>query len=224
MSSLVKNRLGQKLRTRFGRGRFFGWALAALLLIGLPAHQAAAQKEPPTPFTGIPKVPKTLPLFGHNTVDGQVLAAATQGDAGQIDWIMAAGGNADEADKDGHTALMHAAMTNFAAVAQTLLNHNARTDLRDKLGDTALHWAAQTGSVAVLRVLLAVHPDVDAADSRGITPLMLAASNNKIEAVRLLLQYHADPHKTDYTGRDARGWAAPYPRIVSQLDTAMAAR
>jgi ankyrin repeat protein len=195
-------------------------ALATVLLIGFAASEAAAQKAPPTPFTGIPTVPKTLPLFGHATVDGQVLTAATQGDAGQIDWIMAAGGNADEADKEGRTALMRAAMANFGSVAQTLLNHNARIDLRDKLGDTALHWAAQTGSIAVIRVLLAFHPDVNAADSRGITPLMLAAANNKPEAVKLLLQYHADPQKTDYTGRDARGWATPYPRIVTQLVTA----
>jgi uncharacterized protein len=201
-----------------------GVALAALLLIGFAASDAAAQKAPPTPFTGIPSVPKTLPLLGHGTVDGQVLAAVAQGDAGQIDWIMAAGGNADEADKEGHTALMRAAMANLTAVAQTLIAHEARTDLRDKLGDTALHWAAQTGSVGVMRVLLAVHPDVNAADSRGITPLMLAASNNKVDAVRLLLQSHADPHKTDYTGRDARGWAGTNPRIVSMLDTAMAAR
>ena len=68
----------QKLLARFG----CGIALAAFLLIGFAGGEAAAQKEPPTPFTGIPKVPKTLPLFGHNTVDGQVLAAATQGDAG----------------------------------------------------------------------------------------------------------------------------------------------
>ena len=202
----------------------FGIALTAILLLGFSAHEAAAQKAPPTPFTGIPTVPKTLPLFGHTTVDGQVLTAATEGDAGQIDWIMAAGGNADEADKDGHTALMRAAMANFSAVAQTLLEHSARLDLRDKLGDTALHWAAQMGSTGVLRVLLVAHPDVDSADSRGITPLMLAASHGKVDAVKLLLQYHADPRKTDYTGRDALGWAGSNPRIVSMLETATASR
>jgi hypothetical protein len=212
--------VAHRLHARFG----LALALALILLTGFAANEAAAQKAPPTPFTGIPTVPKTLPLFGHGTVDGQVLAATTTGDAGQIDWIMAAGGNADEADKEGHTALMHAAMTNFTAVAQTLLQHNARIDLRDKLGDTALHWAAQTGSVGVMRVLLQVHPDVDSADSRGITPLMLAASNNKVDAVRLLLQYHADPRKTDYTGRDALGWAGSNTRIASMLGTATAAR
>ena len=201
-----------------------GFALGAVLSVGFAASEAAAQKAPPTPFTGIPTVPKTLPLLNTPTVDGQVLAAATQGDAGQIDWIMAAGGNADEADKEGHTALMRAAMANFGAAAQILLQHEARIDLRDKLGDTALHWAAQMGSVGVIRVLLNFHPDVNAADSRGITPLMLAASHNKINAVQLLLQYHADPRKTDYTGRDALGWAGSNPRIVALLETATAAR
>jgi len=200
------------------------FALVAVVAFAFAAGEAAAQKAPPTPFTGIPTVPKTLPLLNQPTVDGQVLAAATQGDAGQIDWIMAAGGNADEADKEGHTALMRAAMANFSAVAQSLLQHEARIDLRDKLGDTALHWAAQMGSTSVLRVLLAFHPDVNSADSRGITPLMLAASHNKLDAVRLLLQFHADPRKTDYTGRDALGWASSNPRIVAMLDTAMAAR
>jgi uncharacterized protein len=210
--------VGYRLQKRFV------CALATILLVGFAAHDAAAQKAPPTPFTGIPTVPKTLSLFGHSTVDGQVLNAATQGDAGQIDWVMAAGGNADEADKDGHTGLMRAAMANFSSVAQTLLQHDARIDLRDKLGDTALHWAAQTGSVGVIRVLLTFHPDVNSADSRGITPLMLAASNNKVDAVRVLLQNRADPRKTDYTGRDARGWAGTNSRILVLLDTAMAAR
>jgi ankyrin repeat protein len=201
-----------------------GFAFLAVIALAFAAGEAAAQKAPPTPFTGIPKVPKTLPLLNQQTVDGQVLAAATQGDAGQIDWIMAAGGNADEADKDGHTALMRAAMANFGAVAQSLLQHDARIDLRDKLGDTALHWAAQMGSTGVIRVLLAFHPDVNSADSRGITPLMLAASHNKVDAVRLLLQFRADPRKTDYTGRDALGWANGNSRIVSLLETATAAR
>ena len=198
--------------------------LVAFALVGFATGEAAAQKAPPTPFTGIPTVPKTLPLFGHANSDGQVLAAATDGNADQIDWLIAGGGNVDEADPQGRTPLMHAAMANYGAVASALVSNHARSDLRDRLGDTALHWAAQTGSVAVIRVLLAVHAEVDAPDSRGVTPLMLAAANNKPDAVRLLLQSKADPHKTDYTGRDAVGWGGNYPRIVTMLQTAVAAR
>jgi ankyrin repeat protein len=200
------------------------YALCALVLVGFAPGHAVAQKAPPTPFTGIPTVPKTLPLLQHPSTDGQVLAAATDGNADQISWLIAGGGNADDADPQGRTALMHAAMSNYAAVADALLSHAARLDLRDRLGDTAMHWAAQTGSAAVIRVLLAFHAEVDTQDTRGVTPLMLAAGNNKPDAVHLLLQNHADPRKTDYTGRDAMGWASSYPRIVSMLQTSVASR
>jgi ankyrin repeat protein len=198
--------------------------LVAFVLVGLAMGEASAQKAPPTPFTGIPTVPKTLPLLGHTSNDGQILAAATDGNADQIDWLVAGGGNVDEADAQGRTALMHAAMANFGAVADALVTNHARLDLRDRLGDTALHWAAQTGSVTVIRVLIAVHADIDTPDTHGVTPLMLAAGSNKPDAVRLLLQNHADPHKTDYTGRDAVGWGSNYPRIVSMLRTSVAER
>jgi ankyrin repeat protein len=198
--------------------------LLVLVVVGLTLDRAAAQIAPPTPFTGVPKVPKTLPLLGRPTADGLVLKAAIDGNADQIDWLMAAGGDCDEADALGRTALMHAAMANFSAVATALLAHDARLDLRDRVGNTALHWAAQTGSTAAMRVLLAAHATVDAIDSKGQTPLMLAAGNNRPEAVRLLLQYHADPHKTDYTGRDALGWGQSYPRIETLLATSTASR
>ncbi|HLI22556.1 MAG TPA: ankyrin repeat domain-containing protein [Stellaceae bacterium] len=205
-------------------------ALGVLLLIGLtldvamagsgPQAPFAGVPPPPTPFTGIPTVPKTLPLLGSASADGRVLAAAEQGNADQIAWIMAAGGNCDEADSEGHTALMHAAMANYTAVATALIAHGAQLDLRDRLGDTALHWAAQSGSTGVLRVLLAAHATVDIADGKGQTPLMLAARNNHPDAVRLLLQYHADPRKADYTGRDAIGWAQNFPRIQALMQNA----
>lgn len=189
----------------------------ALIVAGLTPDRAAAQIPPPTPFTGIPKVPKTLPLLVAPTMDGRVLKAAIEGDAGQIDWLMAAGGDCDDADARGETALMHAAMANFSAVATALIAHSARLDLRDRIGNTALHWAAQSGSAGVLRVLLAAHAEVDAIDSKGQTPLMLAAGGNHPDAVRLLLLYGADPHKTDYTGRDALGWGESYPRVEKLL-------
>ena len=39
-----------------------GLALVAIVALAFAAGEAAAQKAPPTPFTGIPTVPKTLPL------------------------------------------------------------------------------------------------------------------------------------------------------------------
>ncbi|HVA12603.1 MAG TPA: ankyrin repeat domain-containing protein [Stellaceae bacterium] len=194
--------------------------LFVFLAIGLVPKGAAAQTTPPTPFTGIPKVPRTLPLIYAPNNDGRVAAAAAAGDADDVASLIANGGSPDDSDRQGHTALMHAAMSNRAVIADILLMHAAKVEIRDDLGDTALHWAAQTGSVAVIRLLIAFHAEVNQQDARGMTPLMLAASNNRTDAVRVLLQSHADPSKTDYTGQDALGWAGSHAVIVSLLKAA----
>ncbi len=195
-------------------------AFLIVVLIGFASASVAGPQNSTTPFTGIPQVPKTLPLFGHADYDGVVLAKTDAGDPDGVAYALAAGGNSDATDIEGRTALMHAAMINGVAVARVLLDHSARVDARDKLGDTPLHWAAKSGSVDIIRLLLAARATTDPADAKGVTPLMLAASNNKPEAVRALLQGHADPRKTDYTGQDAMGWANGHPRVVSVLQTA----
>ncbi len=194
--------------------------LFVFLAIGLALEGAAAQTTPPTPFTGIPKVPRTLPLINLPNSDGLGAAAAAAGDVDRVASRIADGDSPDDSDRQGHTALMHAAMSNRAVIADILLMHAAKLEIRDDLGDTALHWAAQTGSVAVIRLLIAFHADVNQQDTHGMTPLMLAAGNNRTDAVRLLLQSHADPSKTDYTGQDALGWAGNHAMIVSLLKAA----
>lgn len=195
-----------------------------VVLAGLAAPSRADPANTTMPLTGIPKVPKSLPLFGHADYDGAVLQKAIDGDPDGVAYAIAAGGSPDAADGDGRTALTHAAMENAVAVARVLLDHGAQVETRDRLGDTALHWAAKSGSTDVIRLLLAAHATTDPADLRGVTPLMLAASNNKPEAARALLQGHADAKKTDYTGRDALGWADGHPRVITVLQTMAAER
>lgn len=192
--------------------------ILGLMVVASPS--VAGPQNSTTPFTGIPQVPKTLPLFGHADYDGAVLAKTDARDPDGVAYALASGGNSDAADIEGRTALMHAAMANTVPVARVLLDHSAQIDARDKLGNTPLHWAAKSGSVDIIRFLLASRATVDSTDAKGMTPLMLAAGNNKPEAVRALLQGHADPRKTDYTGQDALGWANGHPRVVSVLQTA----
>jgi hypothetical protein len=194
-------------------------AFCVIVLIGAATASRADAPNSTMPFTGIPQVPKSLPLFGHADYDGVVLQKAIDRDPDGVAYAIAAGGSPDAADGDGRSALTHAAMTNAVAVARVLLDHGAQVETRDKLGDTALHWAAKSGSVDVIRLLLAAHATADPPDLKGVTPLMLAAGNNKPEAVRALLQGHADPKKTDYTGRDALGWADGHPRVITVLQT-----
>ena len=194
-----------------------------LAVAGLSASGALAQTSQPTPLTGIPTVPKTLPVIGGGLFPSQNLNVATASAIDRPDYVnylISTGDSPDETDKDGRTGLIYAAMSNYADIVQTLISHAAKLDMRDKFGYTALHWAAERGNVVVMKLLLGAKAVVDPQNAQGITPLMLATSSGNMPAVRLLLQNRADPHKQDYTGRDAFGWAGNHTAIVALLNDA----
>lgn len=199
--------------------RLLAGAVLLVLPLACAAGPAVAQVAPPTPMTGLPTVPKTLPVIGSglNPDATNVALASAADNADHVTTLIAIGASPDDVDKNGRSGLIYAALSNSSRIAQTLLDHGATVDQRDKFGYTALHWAAEHGSVAVMRLLLAARALVDAQSLQGITPLMLAARNGNLAAVRLLLQSHADPAKQDYTGRDAEGWAQNRPPILQLL-------
>ena len=59
-----------------------------------------------------------------------------------------------------------------------------------------------------------------------MTPLMIAASRGDLEIVKALLAKGANPSKTDFTGRDAVGWASDSrrPLVVQALQRAAVAK
>jgi uncharacterized protein len=127
------------------------------------------------------------------------------------------GDNPNLIDSFGRTPLGYAAAFGNVPMIKLLLDGGARIDYRDSFGSTALHWAAERGSVEAIKMLLAAKAPVDATNRQGITPLMLAAGANKGEAVRALLEGGADPKKQDFTGRDAKSWAAGKPSALRAL-------
>ena len=201
-------------------------AMAVLLAVAeLQAPGASAQTNQPTPLTGIPSVPRTLPVIGGSifpsTTNLNVVGASVIDRADYVNYLISTGDSPDDIDKDGRTGLIYAAMSNYADIAQTLISHAAKLDLRDKFGYTALHWAAERGNVAIMRLLLAAKALVDVQNAQGITPLMLATNSGNVPAVRLLLQNRADPKKQDYTGRDSFGWAGDHSVILALLNDAV---
>jgi ankyrin repeat protein len=137
--------------------------------------------------------------------------------ADEVAFILRRGDNPNFVDGTGRTPLGYAAFNGNAAIVTLLLDGGARADYRDSFGSTALHWAAQTGRIEVVRMLLKANAPVDAANKHGITPLMIAADANRGDIVRALLDAGADPKKQDFTGRDARGWAAGHANSLRAL-------
>jgi ankyrin repeat protein len=146
-----------------------------------------------------------------------IVTAASGNNITDVRMFIAKRVNVNQVDPQGRTALSFAAELGNAQMAKELLDAGASPDQRDKSGNVPLHWAANNGRVDAVKALIAGHATVDAPDRQGITPLMSAIAHNQLGSVKALLAGGADPRKTDFTGRDAFGWAASQPAIAQVL-------
>ena len=137
-----------------------------------------------------------------------VARAAKQNDAGQVRSLIANGGYPDQADDQGRTAMHYGAISGNLQIIAILIKGGAKLDPKERLGNTPLHLAADVNQVEAVKLLLDVGAAVDPENKNGMTPLMIAASRGDIDIVQALLAKGASVTKTDYTGRDAAGWAA----------------
>ena len=74
----------------------------------------------------------------------------------------------------------------------------------------------------MVKLLLDAGAAADPTNKNGVTPLMMAAGRGNLEIVRALLDKGANPSRTDFTGRDALGWAGDSrrPIVVQALQRA----
>ena len=125
-----------------------------------------------------------------------VADAAMQGDREQVVRLIQEGGDVNEAQGDGMTALHWAAMNGDTGLADVLLLAGANTEATTRLGSyRPLHLAAKGGHSATVRVLLDGGADWEAPTATGsATALHLAAGSGAYEAVEALLERGADPN------------------------------
>lgn len=146
-----------------------------------------------------------------------IVTAASGNNITDVRMFIAKRVNVNQADPQGRTALSYAAELGNVQMIKELLDAGASPDQRDKSGDVPLHWAGNNGRVDAIKALITGHATIDAPDRQGLTPLMTAIAHNQLGSVRALLAGGADPHKTDFTGRDAFGWAAGQPTMAQAL-------
>ena len=134
--------------------------------------------------------------------------AAQASDVTKIRSLLSDGYSPNQTDENGGTTGMHiAAGSGNLQIMAILYKAGADINQRDNVGSTPLDYAADHGRLEALKLLLDMKANVDQENKNGMTPLMFAARSGDIEAVRALLAHGANPAKTDYTGRDAVGWA-----------------
>jgi uncharacterized protein len=190
------------------RTAIFGLAAAALVVCG-SASRAQLNLNP-------------FSAFYDN-----VARAAAQNDAEQVRQLVGGGtGNPNQTDDQQRTAMHYAALNGNLQIIAILIKADAKLDPVDRLGDTPLHLAADRDQIDAAKLLLDAGAEVDLQNKDGMTPLMVAASRGELEIVRALLAKGANPSKTDYTGRDALGWAQDghRPAVVDTINRALTAK
>jgi ankyrin repeat protein len=161
-----------------------------------------------------------------NAFYDNIARATAENDVNKVRQLVTSGSNPNETNEESRTGLHIAAINGNLSIAAILIKGRARLDITDKLGNTPLHYAADRNQVEMAKLLVDAGASADPINRNGVTPLMMAAGRGDLEMVKALLAKGANPRKTDFTGRDALGWASDSrrPLVVQALQSAAATK
>jgi ankyrin repeat protein len=117
-----------------------------------------------------------------------LIAAAKQGDVGQIRAQLQAGADVNARDGSQRTALLHAVRGGQLAAVRALIEAGAGLDERDPDGRSALMEAARRKEAMPALDLVAAGADVNVTDKDGWTALMFAAREGTLAAARAIIR------------------------------------
>ena len=122
--------------------------------------------------------------------------------------------------------IARAAADNDANKVRQLVTSGNSPNETDEETRSGLHVAALKGNLSIAAILIKAKARLDITDKLGNTPLMMAARRGDLELVSALLAKGANARKTDFTGRDALGWASDSrrPLVVQALQRAAATK
>jgi len=122
-------------------------------------------------------------------IDQQLIDAAKNGNAEQVQILLDARANVNARARDGLTPLHLAVRFGHETVVRLLLKNNANIEAKDFHDYTPLHWV--NGREAIARLLLANNANIKAEDGYGCTPLSWAVFHGQEAVARLLKNWPA---------------------------------
>jgi ankyrin repeat protein len=187
------------------RGRFWGLLTAAIVIALAPSAEAQLDLNPLSGYY------KNIPR------------AARANDVGKVRQLLSDGASPNQTDEDNATTGMHvAAASGNLQIMAILYKAGADINIRNNVGDSPLDLAAQHDQLEAVKLLLEIKARINDQDKNGMTPLMFAAKTGDVEMIRAMLDAGASANLTDFTGRDAMGWAqdSRRPLVVEMLKKA----
>jgi ankyrin repeat protein len=131
------------------------------------------------------------------------------GDAAAVRAALQARQSADDADREGTSALHWAVSADRPDLVEVLLRSGANPNVKNRYGVTPLSVACENGNAVVVEALLKAGGDPNVALVSGETPLMTAARTGNSGAVRLLLAHGVSIDAREPTRQQtALMWAA----------------
>ena len=134
------------------------------------------------------------------SLNDALIQAAAQGDAAEVNRLLAAGAHLDAADRFGQTALLAAVQNNRTNIVKLLIKRGA--DLNGVDG-AALTLAADQGSLDIARLLLRKGANPENKDGAGETALVKSIDRGNTNMLRLLLEKGASPDDRNGNGMPA---------------------
>ena len=130
-----------------------------------------------------------------------LFAAARYGHVNVIEWLVGCGADPKTKDKNGKSALHHAAFLGQLESVKFLVRACGAKpmELKDRTGRTALQQAAYAGNLEIVKFLVEeCECDPNAKSNDSYTPLYEAAQRGQLDLLKYLLRVNADPRvKTD---------------------------
>jgi ankyrin repeat protein len=150
-------------------------AIAAALLLAAPLALAE-------------DTPEQARLKAAKRAQDTLIAAAKQGDVGQVRAQLQAGTDVNARDGSQRTALLNAVRAGQLPVIRVLIEARPDLDVRDLDGRTALMEAARRKESLPALYLVAAGADVNLADKEGWTALMFAAREGTLASARAIIR------------------------------------